>query len=322
MAQKKPKPLTAKELDSALSEVYYAPGGFQGITALHSRLPKGAASKERVRGWISSQKVGRYMQTQPPKEVFAHFTEDRPNAIHQADLLFLPHDKFGRKTYKYALTLVDVASRYKAAMPLTSKLANEVATAFAAIYTGGPLTWPKALMIDDGHEFKGAVTTLMSKHEVQVRRAQPGHHRSQAFVESFNRRLAERLFRKQAQQELDTGRDSREWVAVLPAVVADMNDTITRMTGLPPAKAIKMTKVPSVAEKTPLPETLLPIGTLVYIATNEEDPKDVGRRRATDPWWTHKPYPILRRVSEPGQPALYYTAFSKHGFTRSQLRPV
>ena len=40
-----------------------------------------------------------------------------PNAVHQADLLFLPHDKLprGKKVYKYALTVVDVASRYKAA---------------------------------------------------------------------------------------------------------------------------------------------------------------------------------------------------------------
>ena len=316
------KVLTAKELDETLSKVYYAPGGFQGVTALHSRLPKGVASKERIRRWLSSQDVGRYMQTRPPKEVFTHFTEDRPNTIHQADLLFLPHDRVGRKTYKYALTLVDVASRYKAARPLTSKLADEVAKAFVVIYKSGPLTWPKTLMVDDGHEFKGLVSKLMSKNEVRIRRAQPGHHRSQAFVESFNRRLAERLFRKQAQEELDSNRDSRAWVAVLPAVVADMNDTVTRMTGLPPAKAIKMAKVPLLTEKAPLSETLLPIGTMVYVATNEEDPKDVGRRRATDPWWTHKPYPILRRVSEPGQPTLYYTAFSKHGFTRSQLRPV
>ena len=95
------------------------------------------------------------MQTKPPKDVFAHFTEDRPNTIHQADLLFLPHDRVGRKTYKYALTLVDVCSRYKAARLLTSKLADEVAKAFTAIYKDGPLTWPKALMVDDGHEFKG-----------------------------------------------------------------------------------------------------------------------------------------------------------------------
>ena len=160
MAERKQhtRPLTAKALDSALNEVYYAPGGFQGIAALHSRLPKGAASKERIRAWIAKQEVGRYMQIRPPKEVFAHFTEDRPNAIHQADLLFLPHDRPGRgqKLYKYALTLVDVASRYKAARPLTSKLADEVAKAFTAIYTGEPLTWPKLLMVDDDLEFKGA----------------------------------------------------------------------------------------------------------------------------------------------------------------------
>lgn len=74
-----------------------------------------------------------------------------------------------------------------------------------------------------------------------------------------------------------------------------------------------------VAKKAPQHEALLTIGKLVYITTNEEDVKDDGRRRATDPWWTHKAYPILRRVSEPGQPVLYYTTFSKHGFTLSQL---
>ena len=96
-----------------------------------------------------------------------------------------------------------------------------------------------------------------------------------------------------------------------------MNNTVTQMTGLLSTEAMGMTRVPLVAEKAPQQEKHLPIGTLAYIAINEEDAKDVGRRRATDPWWTHKPYPILRRVSEPGQPMLYYTAFSKHGFTRS-----
>ena len=39
-----------------------------------------------------------------------------PNKVHQADLLYLPHDRppRSRKTFKYALTVVDVASRYKA----------------------------------------------------------------------------------------------------------------------------------------------------------------------------------------------------------------
>ena len=32
----------------------------------------------------------------------------KPNDIHQSDLLSLPHDKFKKKTYKYALNIVDV----------------------------------------------------------------------------------------------------------------------------------------------------------------------------------------------------------------------
>ena len=318
----RPKPLTDKELDVFLRKRYYADGGFQGVSALHTHLPKGAASKARISKWISQQDVGRYMQSPPPRATFAHFDEDKPDSIHQADLLFLPHDKVGRVTYKYALTLVDIASRFKAARPLTSKRADEVAKAFANIYRTGPLSWPKTLMVDDGHEFKGEVSTLLGKHGVNIRRAQPGHHRSQAFVESFNRVLAERLFRKQAHEELGSGRDNREWVSTLPAVVADMNATPTRLTNLPPVEAVNMSRVPLVARKKTPPEAPLAIGAMVYIATNEEDPKDTGRRRATDPWWTHKPYPIQRRVSGPQQPLLYYTPFSKHGFTRSQLRPA
>ena len=116
-----------------------------GFSELHSRLPKGVGvSKERIRKWISEQEVGRYMQTEPPREIFSYFTEDRPNNIHQADLLYLPHDKVGRKTYKHVLMLVDVASRFNAARPLTSKLA-EVAKAFSSIYK--LLTWPMVLMV-------------------------------------------------------------------------------------------------------------------------------------------------------------------------------
>ena len=35
-----------------------------------------------------------------------------PNKVHQADLLFLPHDKLlhWRKVFRYALTITDVAS--------------------------------------------------------------------------------------------------------------------------------------------------------------------------------------------------------------------
>ena len=61
----------------------------------------------------------------PPKLIpTSTFDVESSNAVHQANLLFLPHDRLrrGRKVYKFALTAVDVASRLKVAEPLTSRI--------------------------------------------------------------------------------------------------------------------------------------------------------------------------------------------------------
>ena len=63
-----------------------------------------------------------------------------PNDIHQADILYLPHDKFKNKTYKYALNIVDVASRYTGSYQLATKNSKEVAQVFQWIYENTPLT--------------------------------------------------------------------------------------------------------------------------------------------------------------------------------------
>ena len=46
------------------------------------------------------------------------------NKIHQADIMYLPHDKYYLLTYKYVLNVVDLASRYKASRPLRTKKAS------------------------------------------------------------------------------------------------------------------------------------------------------------------------------------------------------
>ena len=60
---------------------------------------------------------------------------NKPNKIHQADLLFLPHDTYRKKAYKHALVVVDIASRYRDAEALTTKESSEVAKAFEKIYS-------------------------------------------------------------------------------------------------------------------------------------------------------------------------------------------
>ena len=70
---------------------------------------------------------------------------------------------------EYALTVVDVASRFKAAEPLSSKDFSRVSKAFQTIYERGPLRLPKVLKVVPRHEFMGDVPREMAKHDVRIR---------------------------------------------------------------------------------------------------------------------------------------------------------
>ena len=249
-----------------------------------------------------------------------------PNEVHQADLLFLPHDRVGRRTYKYALTVVDVASR--------CKTAAEVVDALSRIYRRGPLKWPKLLQVDPGREFMGSVSQFLAKHRVEVRRGRVDIHRDQGIVERFNRTLAERLFGHQQAQELvlmhmrseGSGERSREWVKRLPAVIAALNGEVTRLTGKRPRDAIRAQSVAqnrsSVTPGRPvgLKEQKLPSDGYLYQPGELEGGQ---RRRATDAVWSLQSYKLARAVAKSGAPGVYYLIDGPlRGFVREELLVV
>ena len=256
--------------------------------------------------------------------------------MHQADLVFLPHDKLphGKKVYKYALTVVDVASRYKAAEPLTSKESEEVSRGFAKIYRRSPLKWPQLLQVDPGREFTGAVTKIANEHNVTIRRGRTDIHRDQAIVERFNRTLAERLFGYQYAVEMHANSDlaklgsrSTAWVKRLPEAVSALNNEVTRLLGKKPADAIREKAVSS-KPATPymrpvgVNERKLPPGvSLRYLYYPGE--LEGGGRRATDPIWSLKVYTIQKVITKPNEPVVYYLRDRpKRGFVREELMVV
>ena len=97
-----------------------------------------------LRWWLMKQGF-RQIYLPPPKLIpRSTFDVESSNAVLPADLLFLPHDRL-RRGRKFALTVVDVASRLKVAEPLTSEESSEVLIASQTIYKQGPLRWPKIL---------------------------------------------------------------------------------------------------------------------------------------------------------------------------------
>ena len=224
-------------------KIYYSLEGYwKGYSAVSKLSNSANVSDDKARDWLERQALWQIYLPSPKYLPRPHWSVSIPNEIHQADLLFLPHDRVGRKTYRYALVVIDVASRYKDAEALTSKESQEVAKAFEKIYKR-ELKWPKRIMVDPGKEFMGYVTKLMDKHNVKIQRSEAGNHRAQAFVERANRTLGERLFSHQYAQEMISEGRSRVWVKRLPAVMKALNSQVIRITGKEPDKALGLKEV-------------------------------------------------------------------------------
>ena len=317
-------------MDRKLERRYYSPQGYwKGISAIKKLAVAAKVPEVVAKEWLFKQALWQIYLPAPRYIPRPKFDVPTPNKVHQADLLFLPHDKVGHSTYKYALTVVDVASRFKEAQPLTSKDSTEVAKAFKTIYIRGPLKWPQILQVDPGCEFMGAVTKEMENHKTSIRRGHPEIHRDQAIVERFNRTLAERLFGYQYAVEMRSpeGPRSTEWVKRLPSVVSALNNQVTRLIGMKPATAIKKKNVyaePSTKYLRPvgLNEKKLPSIVLVrYLYQPGE--LEGGTKRATDPIWSLKVYNLERSFTKPDQPVLYYLHDGpKRSFVREELLVV
>jgi hypothetical protein len=165
----------------------------------------------------------------------------------------MPYDKLGRITYLFCLNIVDVASRYKASVPigaysvkdrqgiLTSKT---IALALEKVYDDPecPLVWPKLLITDRGSEFKGECEKILGEHGTRFQKAK--FKCTMSIVERYNRTLIERLFRSQVASDLlDLTKRSQVWVKNLPIIVEDLNNSITRLIDMSPAEAIGMERV-------------------------------------------------------------------------------
>ena len=191
--------------EEKLYQAYYQPErlwtGGKAIKELHKIT---FMSKKDIKSWLTKQALWQ-VHISPPKEInHPHYDVTKPNEQHQFDLLYMPHNLFERNTYKYILTGIDIASRYKVASPLRTKKSSEVAFVLEAIYKmGGVFKYPKTFQCDNGSEFKNEVTKLLEKHNVEIRRATTKYkHTHTAFVEDFNKELAKLLFKPMDAQEL------------------------------------------------------------------------------------------------------------------------
>ena len=311
-----------KLVDQTLTDIYYQPTHmWRRDKAIELLLKKTKIGKKWVIQWISLQALWQVFLPDPKHIVRRHFDITKVNQMHQVDLLFLTHDTVYGNIYKYVLCVEDVASRYKAGRPLKSKKASEVSDMLKDIYKKGPLKYPETFQSDNGGEFKGGVTKLLEKHNVNINRATTKyHHRFTSFVERLNRTLAEIIYKIQDAQELnDRKKDSKIWVKDLQNIFKKMNSEITTMIKMKPKDAIKLDyvelKVKEIQEKYVLPEDGL------YRYLYQPGELEGGQqRRATDMIWSWNTFRLDGIIQDDGERVLYYLRDGpKRSFVREEL---
>ena len=290
-----------------LQSIYYQPDHlWKGKKAIKKLVDLSKEKPKNVRKWLSKQAFWQ-VHSPPPKRVNKpHYEVTVPNEVHQFDVLYMPQDTLYGNTYKYILSGIDVASRYKVARPMRTKQAKDVADMISDIYKVGPLTYPKVFQCDNGSEFKAEVTRMLEKRDVKIRRATTKYkHTHTAFVEALNKVLAENLFKVQDAQELnDPEKISSTWVRHLYGLVDKLNDTETKMIGMKPKDAIKLKEV-SIKEDYP-PEEILPEDGLYRYLLQPGEEHDDQRKRATDRIWSKNAYRLKEVVSNPGNRVMYF----------------
>ena len=264
------------------------------------------------------------------KNIPQHRSVDTKNAVHQADLIYLPMDK----GFKYALVVVDLATGLTDAEPVRDKKARDILKAFQKIYARDILTIPMKLEVDNGGEFKGETREYFQDEKVYIRTGQPDRHRQQSMVERRNRAIGTMLFKRQTAQEILTGEEDPRWVDELPDVIKEINlhQKFNKHTESTSSVASKLNMKPDPMKGSPVCKgdscELLEVGTIVRRQLDAPispatGKKLNGRFRATDVRWHPDPRKVERVLLAPNQPPMYLLDGKEHvAYTKNQLQVI
>jgi hypothetical protein len=286
------------------------------------------------RSFIEKQELNKLfvIPKKDPVKLSPHFYNFEEDNTHQADILFLPHDKVKKYIYAYALIVVDVATGDTDGEPLLFRegwngpTSEDVRNAIVKIYKRKNLKMPTLLITDSGQEFKNTpFQEFLEKNDIKWKKAIAGRHRQIGMVERRNYTIGKAIMMRQHAESMITQKETTHWVKYFPDLIKAVNDRFHH----------KPFTDESLYKKYGDPwkekQIILPIGTRVRIQLTE--PKDFKERgikghfRAGDIRFGQDIYKIVNYVFDPHAPVLYKInkKLKPHehvAYTRNQLQVV
>ena len=117
-----------------MDKIYYQSNHlWKGQKAINKLKELSKEKPKTIKQWLCQQAFWQVHLSAPANIDRPHYQVTIPNEMHQFDLLYMPSDTLYGNKYKYILAGIDIASRYKVAIPLRTKQAKDVAEMIANI---------------------------------------------------------------------------------------------------------------------------------------------------------------------------------------------
>ena len=279
----------------------------------------------------------------PPKErTVPKINDFKPNSTHQMDLLYLTHDQVDKTKYRYALTVMDTATRLGDAEPMSTRTPEDTLVALKKIYKRGILKKPSVrITTDKGTEFKGAFTQWVEDQGLVHKVARTGNSRQVSLSEYLNYIIGKYVAILQHSKEDKTGVRNREWVSKLPVIIRNYNNHVKSKAEPTDEKDKKLSDekkmekhIEKKMENTPSLRCkgkscrLLEVGTKVRAIRIKPKDDVPGKRmhggfRAGDKRWESTVRTITKIILKAGQPPLYkLSGIDDATFTRERVQVV
>jgi len=282
---------------------------------------------------LGPESISNMLQKSPSKDPDKpHQYIPRTGMVQQADLLYLPWDRIGRKTYKYLLVVVDIANSSMDAEPLTGRTQKDIIAAFKRIYRRKFIKYPQIMMsTDPGSEFGNETRSYFQQKGTVLKHGRPGRSRQQAFAESKNGIIGRAVSLKQDNNEESTGERDRSWVQFVKELVVYLNRPEYLNKLYKPSENPKEPDQPVCSKNkqgTVNSCEMLPKGTKVRVISDR--PKDAQgnilygkKHRAGDRRWEPEIREIVQTVLKPKNPPLYLVSgIDGTAYTKAQLQVV
>ena len=104
-------------MESKFKQIYYSSDGYwRGKTAIQKLSKASGLTKEEAEKWLLRQPLYQ-IYLPPPKYIsrpnVSMSLHAKPNVIHQADILYLPNDKYKKKLCKYLYIIRCILLKYR-----------------------------------------------------------------------------------------------------------------------------------------------------------------------------------------------------------------